>query len=143
MTVKHASFTLERTYPVSPEKVWAAWSDPAKKAKWFSGNESSTHDLDFSVGGKENAAGTYDTTVHRYEAVYQDIVPSERIVTTYQMYQNDTRTSVSVATVEFEAAGEGTRLVYTEQGAFFDEMDRLEWREQGTNDLLDQLAKLF
>ncbi|TWP52180.1 polyketide cyclase [Lentzea tibetensis] len=144
MTVKHATFTIERTYPASPEKVWNAWSDPEKKAKWFAGpHETSDHELDFRIGGREHVSGKAEDTLHRYEAVYQDIVPNERIVTTYQMYQDETRTSVSVATVEIEPDGEGTRLTYTEQGAFFDDLDRVEWREQGTNTLFDQLGRQF
>ena len=27
--VTHASFTLERAYPVPPARVFAAWADPA------------------------------------------------------------------------------------------------------------------
>jgi len=47
---------------------------------------------------------------------------------------------VSLATVEFKAEGSGTRLVYTEQGAFLDGQDKVEYREQGTGGLLDALG---
>ena len=30
--VTHATFTLERSYPVPPARVFAAWADPAAKA---------------------------------------------------------------------------------------------------------------
>ena len=33
--VVHATFALERTYPSSPAQVFAAWADPAVKARWF------------------------------------------------------------------------------------------------------------
>lgn len=33
--VLHSSFTLERSYPATPERVFAAWADPAAKARWF------------------------------------------------------------------------------------------------------------
>ena len=49
-------------------------------------------------------------------------MPDQRIVTTYEMLMADTRISVSLATVELTPAG-GTRLVYTEQGAFLDGHD--------------------
>lgn len=34
-SVLHATFTLERTYPATPARVFAAWADPAAKARWF------------------------------------------------------------------------------------------------------------
>ena len=39
MTVTHATFTLERVYPAPPQRVFAAWSDPAAKARWFAGEK--------------------------------------------------------------------------------------------------------
>ena len=33
--ITHATFTLERSYPVPPARVFAAWADPAAKARWF------------------------------------------------------------------------------------------------------------
>lgn len=74
------------------------------------------------------------------ERTYQDIVPDERIVYTYEMHLDDVRISVSLATVEFRPAEAGTRLVYTEQGAFLDGLDAPAQREQGTGSLFDALA---
>ena len=39
------------------------------------------------------------------------------------------------------AEGEGTRLVLTEQGAFLDGLDYVAQREEGTQQLLDNLGK--
>ncbi len=50
------------------------------------------------------------------------------------------RISVSVATVEFQAAGAGTKLTMTEQGVFLDGLDTPAEREHGTGELLDTLA---
>ncbi len=50
------------------------------------------------------------------------------------------RISVSVATVELLDEDHGTRLVYTEQGAYLDDLDRPEWRQQGTEGQLDRLG---
>jgi hypothetical protein len=47
--------------------------------------------------------------------------------------------SVSVATVEFRPDGVGTRLVFTEQGAFLDGHDTPARREHGMGSLLDEL----
>jgi hypothetical protein len=52
---------------------------------------------------------------------------------------DDKRISVSLATIEIEPSGDGTRLTYTEQGAFLDGHDDSGSRERGTRDLLDNL----
>ena len=74
---------------------------------------------------------------------YEDIVPDERIVLTYNMHRDGTRMSVSVATVELLPAEGKTRLRYTEQGVFLDGEDTSEQREQGTQELLDKLGEVL
>jgi len=73
--------------------------------------------------------------------VYYDIVPDHRIVYSYEMYAGEKRMSVSLATVEIAPDSDGTKLTYTEQGAFLDGIDEPEAREEGTAWLLDNLAK--
>jgi uncharacterized protein YndB with AHSA1/START domain len=68
-------------------------------------------------------------------------VPDERIVYTYEMHLDDQRISVSLGTVELKPAEAGTRLVYTEQGAFLDGLDTPAQRKQGTEALLDALGE--
>src|SRR5687767_8047071 len=132
-SVTHATFVIERTYDASPARVFAAFAEPMAKARWFVGPEeweSSDHQLDFRVGGREHVSGgPAGGPVHSYDAVYQDIVPHERIVSTYDMHLDDHRISVSLATVELKGEGDRTRLVYTEQGAFLDGYDDASSRE--------------
>ena len=79
---------------------------------------------------------------YTYEALYQDIVPAQRIVYTYDMLLQETRISVSLATVEFTPVGDnGTRLVFTEQGAFLDGHETPTRRAEGMGSLLDALDK--
>jgi len=42
--------------------------------------------------------------------------------------------------VEFTSAGEGTRLLLTEQGTYLDGREEPAWREHGTGDWLDSLG---
>lgn len=144
-SVTHASFTVERTYDASPARVFRAWADPEAKARWFSGPaewDKVEHSMDFRVGGRDvNREGPPGGPIHTYEARYHDIVPDQRIITTYEMYMDETRSSVSVATLELEPVGDRTLLRYTEQGAFLDGLDSVASREQGTGDLLDALGR--
>ena len=144
-SVTHATFVIEREYPAPPPRVFAAWADPGAKAAWFAGPDEWTHSqhaLDFRVGGRElNRVSPPGAPEHRYEAVYLDIVPDHRIVYAYEMYVGQARISVSLATVELLAQAAGTRLVFTEQGAYLDGSDDATERERGTRDLLDALAR--
>ncbi len=141
MTVTHATFTLERTYPAPPTRVFAAWAEPAAKARWFAGPQGE-HELDFRVAGREVVRGRNDRGEPlTFEAVYRDIVPGERIVYAGTLSVGDTLATASQTTVEFEPAGDGTRLVLTEQGAFLDGHEEPAWRQQGTADQLTALAR--
>ncbi len=75
-----------------------------------------------------------------YTAQFRDIVVDRRIVSTSEMFANDTRISVTVATVEFHESGGTTQLVLTEQGAYLDGHETAAQREEGTRSLLDSLA---
>ena len=56
------------------------------------------------------------------------------------MHLDETRISVSLATVEFKSEDDGTRMIYTERGVFLDAFDKPEVREEGTIALVDQLG---
>ena len=141
-SVEHATFVVERAYDAPPDRVFAAWSDPRAKARWFDGAEGE-FELDFRVGGWERSRGTApDGREYTFQALYQDIVPGRRIVYTYEMVLEETRISVSLATVEFTPVGDkGTRLVFTEQGAFLDGHESPARRAEGMGSLLNALDK--
>jgi uncharacterized protein YndB with AHSA1/START domain len=140
--VTHAMFTLERSYPVPPARVFAAWAEPAAKARWFAAGPDSGHRLDFRVGGREVVhGGPENGPLMTFESFYRDIVPDERIVYASTLSAGDEVVTVSLTTVEFRAAEEGTQLILTEQGAFLDGREEPAWREQGTATQLDALAK--
>jgi uncharacterized protein YndB with AHSA1/START domain len=143
-TAEHGTFTITRTYPVPPARVFAAWSSRDAKARWFGAPGESDFALDFRVGGTEtNRGGPPDGPVYTYEAQYKDIVDDERIVYAYAMHADDALISVSVATVEFAADGAGTALTLTEQGVFLDGGDTPAAREKGTGELLDALGAVL
>ena len=140
--VTHATFTLERSYPAPPARVFAAWADPAAKARWFTPGSSAGHQLDFRVGGREVATGGPEGgPLMTFETLYRDIVPEQRIVYTSTLSAGADLMTVSLTTVEFTPGEDGgTRLALTEQGAYLDGQEQPAWREQGTADQLDALA---
>ena len=145
-STQHVTFVIERDYPFPPARVYAAWADPAAKAQWFAGPagkwSQQRREMDFRIGGRERVRGKFvDGWVSDFDACYHDIVQDERIVYSYTMHVDEKKISVSLATVEFKHAGAGTRLVFTEQGAYLDGYDDSGKREQGTAALLDNLDR--
>ncbi len=143
-SVTHATFAIERTYEAAPARVFAAWATPEAKARWFAGPADKWKELDrefdFRVGARERLSGVWPGgTVAAFDGRYEDIVPDQRIVYTYDMQLDERRISVSLATVEFKPAGKGTRLIFTEQAVFLDGYDDKGSREHGTRGLLDRL----
>lgn len=137
------TFTLTRDLKHSPERVFAAWSDPVAKAAWFSGPqdwESGPGQMDFRVGGKElSQAGPKDGPWHVMEAVYHNIIPNERIIWSFSMHVGGVLLTVSLATLQLIKTDFGTRLSLTEQLVFLDGCDHIANREEGTNIMLDML----
>jgi uncharacterized protein YndB with AHSA1/START domain len=149
-SVTHNTFVIERSYPASPEKVFDAFSDPAKKRRWFiegDHHEVTDFSMDFRVGGTERAkyrfgAGTpLQGQELSNDTVYQDIVPNRRIVFSAAMSLGDRHISVTLATIEFFPSGKGTELIFTHQAGFFEGSDGPEMREGGWRKLFDRLAK--
>jgi uncharacterized protein YndB with AHSA1/START domain len=148
LTVTHGTFVIERTYPTPPERVFAAFSDPARKRRWFAGGEGGEVEefqMDFRVGGIERRQfraqkGPMAGVVFTNQTTYQDIVPDRRIVLAYTMAAGDKCISASLSTFEFIPTGDGTKLVFTEQAAFFEGADGPQMREAGWRHLLDALA---
>jgi uncharacterized protein YndB with AHSA1/START domain len=147
----HDTFAIERTYPATPARVFAAFASREAKDQW--GDDPNTGpadasaasaEFDFRPGGRERFGFTYDGTTYSYDALYYDIVPDQRIVYSYEMYAGGARISVSVATIEFVKDGDGTALTWTEQGAYLDGIDGPQapaLREGGTIELLDGLGR--
>ncbi len=143
-SVVHDTFSLSRVYDASPAQVFHALTDIRAKARWFEGAGKWTmleRTMDVRPGGRERLQGRWESgMVTTFDAIYFDVIPNERLVYAYEMYQNERKISVSLATMELKPEGAGTRLVVTEQGAFLDAYDDAGSRERGTGMLLDRLG---
>ena len=153
LPVIHNTFVIERTYPASVSRVFAAFTTREAKDAWgdtgdLDPSESNTdsgasEEFDFRVGGHERFDVGMQGVSFRYDATYYDIVPEQRIIYSYEMYADGVRSSVSVATIAFVPVDGGTALTWTEQGAYLNGVDGAEapqLRRGGTSEMLDGLA---
>jgi len=147
-TVAHGQFTVEREYPVPPERVFAAHATADAKIAWFAvpdGEFIASIDefsLDFRVGGMERLVARLGNGKQMVlETRYWDIVPDQRIVATYDVVIGGRRLSVSLWSVWLEPTATGTKLVTIEDGAFLDDLDDASKRIQGVTYDYDNLGK--
>jgi uncharacterized protein YndB with AHSA1/START domain len=110
------SLTLQHFYPVAPEKVWRAWTDPQALSRWFGpdGPQPVAHaELDLRVGGRFRVLfGGTDGKEHEVQGVYQEVVPNRRLVFTW-VWPRTTPERESQVTIELRQAGRGTEIVFT------------------------------
>jgi uncharacterized protein YndB with AHSA1/START domain len=150
--IVHDTFRIERIIAASPARVFAALTNAEKKLRWFAGPPSwKQHErtVDIRVGGREHLHGEHGSgMVSIFDAIYLDIVDGERVVYAYEMTVNGRKISTSLATFEVFPQPTGTKLVLTEQGAYYDDPDMAKYapngqnesRRQGTEGLMDKLA---
>ena len=138
------SLTLTRSYPVPPERVWRAWTDPQALKRWFGpGGEDpvSVADLDVRKGGRFRIVfGGADGKAHKVQGVYREVVPHRRLVFTWT-WPNTTPERESVITIEFRAQGGGTELVFRQE-QFFDTAAR-DGHQRGWTESFAKLGKFL
>ncbi len=143
----HATFVIERTYPVPVSEVWHALSVNDARDQWFGGGpefEIAEKSHDFRVGGHGVEDGAWHSGPRsRFESTYTDIVDEQRMVFTYDMWIDGRHISTSLTTIAVEPDGAGTRLTFTEQAVHLDGLDSAEGREEGTAGLLDNLGSFL
>jgi uncharacterized protein YndB with AHSA1/START domain len=143
----HATFVVERNYPVPVSAVWQALTDNDARDQWFGGGpefDASEKSHDFRIGGQAVEEGQWHGgPKSRFHSTYTDIVDQKRIVFTYDMWLDDRHMSTSLTTIVVEPEGGGTLLTYTEQGVHLDGLDSVEGREEGTRGLLDNLGSFL
>jgi uncharacterized protein YndB with AHSA1/START domain len=109
------SLVLHRKFPVAPEKVWRAWTEPEALKRWF-GPEGpqpvSVADVDLRVGGRFRMVfGGPEGNEHEAAGVYQEVVPNRKLVFTW-CWPRTTPDRISQVTILLRAEGGGTDMEF-------------------------------
>ena len=138
------SLTLKRRLKAAPEKVYAAWTNPAQLAKWFGPKdiEALRVELDPRVGGRfrivmrgTDACEETGAEEHHVSGVYREVVPNEKLVFTWSWRSTPERESLVTVLIKPDGAGSLLTLIHEQ---LFDEEAR-DRHEHGWTGCLDKL----
>ena len=118
------SLTLKRRLNAPPEKVYAAWTDPEKIARWMGPEQvvGCRAEIDLRVGGRYRMVmRTSGGEEHDVGGVYREIEPNRKVTFTWAWKSTPERESL--VTVTLRPDGDGTLLTLTHE-QFFDEEAR-------------------
>jgi uncharacterized protein YndB with AHSA1/START domain len=119
------SLGITRHYPVAPERVWRAWTDPQALSRWFGPGEPDSvtrADLDVRAGGRYLIAfHTQDGEEHEVSGEYQEVEINRRLSFTWAWKSTPDR--VSRVMIELRPTAEGTELDFRHD-RFFDQEAR-------------------
>jgi uncharacterized protein YndB with AHSA1/START domain len=137
------SLEITRFINASPDRIYAAWTDPAQLKEWFGPENVRTRNFiaDARVGGKYR----WDLTTPEGEEMsafgeYQELVPGKKIVFTWKWDDDEVwQERNSLVTVELFDRDGGTELFFKhEQLPSEESRDR---HTEGWNSILDRLQQ--
>ena len=132
------ALSLVRKLSAPVEKVYAAWTDPALMSRWMAPGEAVCIEARtvLEVGGEFYLhMRNPDGEDHVTSGTFQEVVPLERLVFTWQWQTSENQTLVTVA---FRALDAGTTELTLTHARFPDEEVR-DKHEGGWNPCLDKL----
>ena len=133
------SLSFKRRLNASPEKVYAAWTDPEKIIRWFGRSDAKADsfraEIDARVGGRFRVSFSTNDEYYEVGGVYREVVPNRRLVFSWAWHSTPERESL--VTVSLKPDGDGTLLtLHHEQ--LFDQAAR-DGHERGWIGALDKL----
>ncbi len=141
-TPSDTEIRIEREFDAPRELVWEAYTDPEMVAEWLGPRDSQRPEItmDFRTGGSYR----WDFGEYKFFGDFREVVPQERIVTTFDWETNERQPSVDHA--EFEDLGDGrTRIVI--QTTFESKEDRdamiADGMERGVRDGYSKMDELL
>lgn len=134
---------LHRVLPVSPEKLFRAFTDASAMAQWLPpyGFTATSHELDARQGGKHRMSFTNFTTgnSHSFGGEYLEFVSNQRLRYT-DRFDDENLPGEMIVTVDFTAVSVGTELRIEQAG--IPDMIPVEACYLGWQESLEKLSRL-
>lgn len=134
------SLTIKRQFNAPPEKVFQAWTDSKKVARWMGPGEVKV----LSAESDPRTGGRYrwlmkapDGEDHDVSGVYREVIPNEKLVFTWAWKSTPERELL--VTLTFKGDGDGTLFTMVHE-QFFDETAR-DNHNKGWTSAMEKLDK--
>lgn len=142
MSVQELMVSIDRVLPASPEKVFAALTEPHLFSQWMGpeGSEVTVEEMTVTLGGRLAFVVTLPGSgpSFRLFGFYEEIEPPRRLVHSWAMEGDD---EVSTVIFDLEPHGEGTRLQLNHHG--LTRPEEVTQNEGGWQHQLDRLQALL
>jgi uncharacterized protein YndB with AHSA1/START domain len=138
-TITKPSLTIKRRFNAPPAKVFAAWTEPEKIARWMGPADTKQveAECDLRVGGRYHFKLITATAEHDVSGVYREIMPNEKVSFTWAWKSTPERDSLVTVTFKEDDGGTIMTLLHEQ---FFDEAARDNHRT-GWTGTMDRLEK--
>ena len=141
-TPSDTEIRIEREFDAPRELVWEAYTDPEMVAEWLGPRDSSRPGvtMDLRPGGSYR----WDFGNYKFFGEFREVVPQERLVTTFDWEGSDRKPSVDHAEFE-ELDGGRTRIVVMTTFASKDDRDAMieDGMERGVRDGYSKMDELL
>jgi uncharacterized protein YndB with AHSA1/START domain len=144
-TPSEREFRLERIFNAKREQVWKALTEPQLISQWWGrGNRLVIERFEFERGGHWRFVEHSDQGEHGFEGRYREIVPIERIVSSFEWDGMPAHVLIQTMTLEQLADGR-TKLVSTSLFHTTAERDGMmhSGMEGGANQSYDALERVL
>lgn len=139
ITLHHATIVAERRLKAAPERVFKAWAH--ERGTWDVPNDEWTmaaFEDDLRVDGKQlSRFGPKDDPAFELRGRYLVIEENRLLIMAGVMHDHGNPVTASMTTIDVKPDGDGTKLIVTEQSAFFG-METADMREAGWRTILDR-----
>ena len=138
---------MTRTFDATPDRVFAAWTDPEQFGQWFGpvGVKTVSCEIDARVGGAWGLVGEHDNARMAVSGKYVEIEPPDRLVYTFAWHEKGDfalpRGQESVVTVVFTPVGQRTEMIFTQ--AVFRNEEAVAAHNRGWTDSFDKLGDIL
>lgn len=138
------SLTIQRRLNATPDRVYAAWTEPEKIARWFGPSvvlqDTVKAKMDVRVGGSfEVSFNSDDGEFHQVGGQYREVEPNKRLIFSWAWYSTPERESL--VTITMKAEGNHTLLTLLHE-QLFDEAAKV-GHTRGWTGSMDKLEAMF